>query len=188
MYYYLFLQLFLLFSYSGDPKCTEIEQAIIYIESSLVSDMYYFGSWEPKRENIDFIKFLEKEGVVMDSSVSKEDIRDPLIWYMEERIPFDIYKNDSSSSIESVSVTKRIKIPNQKTTQQKANYLLFASDIHEGQLLVKLFDNRNPGFNVQGGKTEYESWSRMNRGMVYLFQFGQHGCITSISKDYESRD
>ncbi len=141
-------------------NCSKIELAINYIESVLVADLFYTGNFD------------------------KEDIKEPTIWYINERIPFDAVKTRDSICI----IKKEIELPNQTVIRKKANYLLFASNIYNDKLLIKLVHNRHSMFNVPGGKTEYEKWSRMNGGMVYLFHFDNNGCLRKISKEFEFRD
>lgn len=185
---YLIIQLLCLISFKANGQCTELNQAIIYIEHSLVSDLYYYSSWEPKEEDMDFIQSLKKEGVDVGHFLSKkEDIKKPLIWYMQEKLP---YEQDGYADSEKLHKSK-IKVvdkPHQKTTWDQANYLLFTSNIHENKLLIKVLDKRNIDLNPYGEKAEYQRLSKMNGGMVYLFQFNENRCIIGISKKYEFKE
>lgn len=136
-------------------SCDEFELATTYIESVLVADLFYTGEF------------------------TKEEIKEPEMWYMHEKLSMNSgIKEQDSKWVENHKV---IELPDQITTRQKANYLLFTSDIYNGQLLVKLLHNRDPSFNLTEGKTEFEKCSRMNGGMVYLFQFDESGCLVGVS-------
>ncbi len=147
-----------------DGQCSTIQVAINYIESSLISDLFYTEEF------------------------SKEEIRAPLIWYMNEKIPFDLNPFGNKVAKGGKTEAKKVINPRQVVSMSDANYLLFASNMYNNQLLIKLLHNRNTSFNVQGGKTDYEKWSRMNGGMSYLFTFDDLGCLLQVRKKYEFND
>jgi len=142
-------------------ECNSLELAIGYVESVLEIDMLYVGGH------------------------TKDHIKEALIWNIGDRIKIDDKSiNDINQEKEAIQIDKII-LPPQKTTRILANYLLFTSDIINDKLLIKLLFNRNADFNLPGGESEYEKWSRMNGGMVYKFHLDKKGCIVQISKYYE---
>lgn len=101
---------------------------------------------------------------------------------MPERIPID--QIDFNLDISTKDEVKQVIFPKQNSLRSDANYLLFCSEVYDNRILVVLLNNRYQAFNVPGGKTLYETWSRMNGGMAYLFTFNENGCIIHVMKRY----
>ena len=105
---------------------------------------------------------------------------------MQNRI--SINQIDFGADFSNVLEIEQVFVPIQDLVKEEANYLLFFSDLCDNQMLVTLVHNRHPELNIREAGTTYETWSRMNGGMAYLFNFSDQGCIVGVEKKYVFND